>query len=27
MKKIRAFCTPESEKKKGDEDMLCIGNN
>ena len=26
MKKVRAYGTPESEKKKGDEDMLFIEN-
>ena len=27
MKGVRAYCTNEPGKKKGDEEMLCIGNN
>ena len=26
-KGVRAYCTNEPGKKKGDEEMLCIGNN
>ena len=26
-KEVRAYCTNEPGQKKGDEEMLCIGNN